>query len=63
MASGKQWKEKVSNAAYTPSVFIWQTQINKKSMENMTMEKTWWNAQRHTIFEISHNTIFTEQYL
>ena len=47
MASGKQWKEEVSNAAYAPFVFIQQTQSNKTSMEIIT----------------SHNTLLTKYLL
>ena len=40
MASGKQWNEKVSNAAYAPSLFIEQTQISTlKLTQNISMEK------------------------
>ena len=40
IASGKQWKEEVSNAAYATFVFIQQTQSNKTSMEITTSHNT-----------------------
>ena len=39
MAGGKQWKEKVSNAAYASQcVYLANTNEVKTSMENITME-------------------------
>ena len=63
MAGGKQWKEKVSNAAYASQcVYLANTNEVKTSMENITMENLWWTAQSDTHFEriTSHNTIITE---
>ena len=65
MAKGKEWKRKVSTAAYTPSVCLTNTNEHKTEMENISLE-TYDGLQKATLFFKylkRHATLFTEQYL
>ena len=50
MAGGKQWKEKVSHAAYAPSVFyLANTKWHKESVDTL-QSKTYDGMHKATLF-------------